>query len=335
MSDNMLRERSQMKRKIIKRKINLGFTLVEMLVVLVIIGILAGLISAAALHGVRRAKVARIGAEIHQLSLALNHYKTKFGEYPSDFTNVTSPEGQAIVLRHVRRAYPRYIVSDWSQLTSDVSTGSNGIINLNNMTPATALVFWLGGMPELDSSGTPTGRCIGFSQNPANPFDNSTSRIGPFYEFDPGRLITTALPGQTYYAYYAPGISTSGGQPYVYFRAELGQKYDPSGNPSPREYYLPDLSTLKTLVLNTTVKPYWDDRNSGWVNNTSFQILCCGLDGMFGEENVYPSGQRPTTPTTPSPPIVMGVNDIPSPDHFYYLDDQTNFTSGTIGDDMP
>ena len=62
------------------------------------------------------------------------------------------------------------------------------------MTPATALAFWLGGIPDAQ------GKLSGFSKNPADPFESpvtTPSRIGPFFDFDPGRL-------QNSY-YYAPG----------------------------------------------------------------------------------------------------------------------------------
>ena len=109
---------------------------------------------------------------------------------------------------------------NWTNLQKEILTNSNNLIDLNNMTPATALEFWLGGMP--DAQGKPSG----FSQNPADPFESpaaTPSRIGPFFDFDPGRLKSNT--------YYAPGIIIGNGQPYIYLRAELGQ-------PEPkREYY--------------------------------------------------------------------------------------------------
>ncbi len=65
-----------------------GFTLVEMLVVITIIGILAGLVIPAVVVAMRKAKEATIVMEISQLDMALKAYKEKFGEYPPDFAGL-------------------------------------------------------------------------------------------------------------------------------------------------------------------------------------------------------------------------------------------------------
>ena len=86
----------------------------------------------------------------------------------------------------------------------------------------------------------------------------------------------------------------------------------------------------------------------GWVNPTSFQILCCGLDNKFGMENVYPTGivTKPISLTFPGllPLEATTINNALNANitnttdnstNFDHIDDQTNFTKGTIGDDMP
>jgi general secretion pathway protein G len=59
-----------------------GFTLVEVLLVIVIIGILAGLLLPAIGAAVRRAREATSSAEINQLAQALADFKSKYGDYP-------------------------------------------------------------------------------------------------------------------------------------------------------------------------------------------------------------------------------------------------------------
>ncbi len=283
--------------KLANRKTLKGFTLVEMLVVVLIISILAGLISAAAIKARHRGQKAAIALEIKHLAMALDNYKHQFGEYPPDFSDKYAPTMvNLLILSHISRAFPRFTYPPtatttalkWQYLRDLIFNNSaytvNGVtynIDLNNMTPVIALVFWLGGMP--DAQGQPSG----FSKNPGNPFESPStqpSRIGPLFEFDPGRLQT--------YTYYPRGVIPGSGQPYIYLRAEQGQPE------SCREYYSSDLNaTPPTYTFKSGsvsgAKPYWDQRTKGWMNPTSFQLLCCGLDGRFGQENVYPSGYTP------------------------------------------
>lgn len=328
-----------MKTKLTNRKDRAGFTLVEMLVVILIIGILAGLISATAIRALKRAKVARIAMEIKQLAMALEEshhgvgHKSGSGEYSPDFAGLDSSDiniksaAQQKVLDYIRNRWARFTVPDWNTLRNTILLNSNNTLDINNMSPATALVFWLGGMPD------DHGRLSGFSQDPSNPFSNvDIATRKPIFDFDPGRLKN--------YQYYPSGITS---QPYIYLRAE--------GQSDNREYYIRDTSTTPPSYTFKSgsasgAKPYWDQRTKGWVNYKSYQILCCGLDGIFGKENVYPTGliagagvPDGTGGTPDLRPDVMGTDSTaPTPfptGNFDHLDDQTNFASGTIGDDLP
>ena len=93
-----------------------GFTLVEMLVVIAIIGILAGLTVPAVIGALRNAKAAAVAMEINQLDAACKAYKEKFGEYPPDFAGLDNigsardpaARSQNVILRHLAKAFPRY-----------------------------------------------------------------------------------------------------------------------------------------------------------------------------------------------------------------------------------
>ncbi len=165
-----------------------GFTLVEMLTVVAIIGILAALMAGAMVSVRARVQKAAISAEIKQLEMALEAYKTTYGEYPPDGTDPNA------VKRHLAKAFPR-------------ATG----LSSPGVKPETALVYWLGGPVK-------NGHPVGFSKNPKNPdltgSDTTTPRTAPFFEFNIAQFRTISEP----FAQYA---SKTGGAPYVYFRAKI------------------------------------------------------------------------------------------------------------------
>ena len=65
-----------------------AFTLVEMLVVIAIIGILAGLLIPAVVSATGHAKEAVIVSELSQLDAACKAYQEKYGEFPPDFAGL-------------------------------------------------------------------------------------------------------------------------------------------------------------------------------------------------------------------------------------------------------
>ena len=202
-----------------------GFTLVEMMTVIVIIGILGSLITVAAYRARLAALRAVIKTEISQLQAALESYKSKYGEYPPDFANanpatnpinnVAGTAARTAVYRHLRKAFPRYPINamtlaftnqtspasdpyyyQFLTFANDVSTNypQNGTISKIDPTQfdaASALVFWLGGLPQNTAvSYVPAG----FSANPAAPFQQSppsqpnAPRTEPFFRFAAERL---------------------------------------------------------------------------------------------------------------------------------------------------
>lgn len=237
-----------------------GFTLVELLTVVVIIGILAGLITAAAIRARNRAKIAVMVMETEQLDMALKAYKEKFGDYPPDFTD------EAAVLRHLRRAFPRCPASNYPDF-SDAS----------QYNPATALVYWLGGPhdPTVDPAVAPP-KLLGFSADPTNPFDlTSASRIPAFFDFNRERLAyLNGMP------VYRPdtGVASNSAM-YVYMRARSGGVYDPA------------TQSFVSPYADETIRPYFNTQLDEWVNPKTFQLISAGLDGLFGEGNQYPAGE--------------------------------------------
>lgn len=295
---------------------NRGFTLVEMLVVITIIGILAGLTTAAAIAARNRARIAAISMELQQLDMALKVYRDKFGEYPPDGTDASA------VYRHILRAFPR-CTSIPNYIYSSSGTGTT------SLTPFNALVFWLGGLPGSD------GRPNGFSANPTDPFDNSgstsTSRIGPFFDFDTARLTagTVSLSDLNTYKYWpngATGDKTTGA--IIYFRAENGV-YRVGGVVTNAIKTANDVDPVTSGT--TTVYPAGDTRigfngtsgSNTWVNPRSFQIMSSGMDATYGSL---------TLGTTTYPGLAFPTGENYS-DHTF--DDITNFSSGRLEDAIP
>ncbi len=65
-----------------KHRRRAGFTLVELLVVVAIIGILAGIVSVALPRAIEKAKIARMTGALNQLRTALTQYYTESNSYP-------------------------------------------------------------------------------------------------------------------------------------------------------------------------------------------------------------------------------------------------------------
>jgi len=75
-----------------------GFTLMEMLVVLAIIGILSGLVLGGVMAARKRGAVLSTNALITQLQAAINHYEESYGDFPYGAGGVESAESLYLAL---------------------------------------------------------------------------------------------------------------------------------------------------------------------------------------------------------------------------------------------
>ena len=113
-----------------RRRSHPGFTLVEMLVVIAIIGVLAAILVPTVFSAMQRAKVARITLEEGNIDAALESYKQKYNDYPPDFSS------RNVVIQHLAKAFPNISAQEattvtnifWINLYASLKT-INSIIN--------------------------------------------------------------------------------------------------------------------------------------------------------------------------------------------------------------
>ena len=183
-----------------------GFTLVELLVVITIIGILVALLTVAAAAALKKGRQTAIKVELDQISMALENYKNDVaGSYPPnlqvDGTGTTSPidESQvfADVQRHMKQvsSYQREPAQLIAAMAGMTPTGALLPTNQGlqgGVTAGEAVVFWLSGFSSdpkypISGEGGPSYRIpsIGASNN--NQLDPIENRRWKF-PFDVARL---------------------------------------------------------------------------------------------------------------------------------------------------
>lgn len=350
-----------------------AFTLVELLVVITIIGILAGLITGAAIMARGAAKRAVIRTEIVQLEMALEKYKAEYGEYPPDFfglqfdpTSNMHREARQAVLRHLRKRFPRWLNPDpdvaWGQFEDALST-NYGIV-ANKLDPASALVFWLGGLPDgVSGNMTPAG----FHKDPTAPCKHGLPRTKPLFEFNLARYVPVeenpADGSSRYLRFYPAGSYVTGNQstkqavrdeqaPYAYFKS----RRIPAANNRYEYACTDDSDVTKAKIIpayyahqptpskstENIAVPYLDGPPTSntvadlqarttirrWRNLEKYQIICAGLDGHFGnvdEDAATAVDLYRFRSSRSGNNLSEGGQDF---------DNLTNFTEGTLEDEM-
>ncbi len=293
-----------------------GFSLIELLVVISIIGILVALTAAAVIPVVNRGPKLQVVNEIRQLEVALNSFKNDFGIYPpsrlflsnnaADYLSAKQGSLQWETYTYLQRIWPRIDVTriDWGEIISGPPP-----TKLPQPPPPVilqgdqCLVFFLGGM---QSSATGSNSCLGFSTDPYNPTalpkTQGELRKGPYLNFDSARLAgpnaigapTLTVRGPPFSPFAYVYMDIYGAMPYAYFSTPKGTN----------RYNL-DILTKALPVPgdcpSLTVAPYMKNASPPIVfyNPDTFQIISAGKDLVFGSATtVAPGTPAPSTLTT-------------------------------------
>lgn len=297
-----------------------GFTLVEVLMVVVIIGILVGLLVPTVNFALTSVKAKAIALECQTLANAVEQYRVKHGDYPPDGSDL------GVLNRHLRKAFPNIQNTEIQLLVgaltlptgnAPVASASSGVTGAY-MDASEAIPFFLGGFSAdekypfsgvggpiyiVDANGTQ----INSSQiaNAASVQYNP-DRNKPLYEFKQNQLTVDnssgfaissddAITGGTadLLPSYVPAGKTV---PFVYFdaRTYLVPADSSVGRTSAQfNHYLTsssgNVAAYRSTEINTKVSlqnpPHtYSEINSHYraMNEKTFQLLSAGLDDHYG-----------------------------------------------------
>lgn len=256
-----------------------GFTLIELMVVIVIIGILVGLISAAVLPTIATVKITEARVEIGQLESAIASFEAQFGgakipssitfpENASDWNNASYARSR----QAITRIWPDFDFASNGGDTNDGTMDMTGTLD-----GAECLVFFLGGLQD---SG---GALVGFSKNGAQPFVLGGNRVGPFFEFDRSRLTTTGAGtnGNPRFPEYLDPLSGQT-KPYIYLSS-----YDGKGYRSADVALLRSRPSPLVPLAGTFVSWYTQTTAGTAYMPGSYQIISPGPDADYGLGGLY------------------------------------------------
>lgn len=244
-----------------------GFTLVELLIVMTVIGILVGMLAVAIIPAFRTANEFTIKQEISQLERSVESFKTKYGFYPPSFATITGP---ADLLPYLNRIAPNHSEGNanagsklqtwWTAVGSQIRESA---MDENPKNGGADIVFWLSGIAKnkqfpLTGHASASGGWVGFNGGPVQDAMGTDIQVERevFYDFKSEQLLQ-------------PGSSTGANT------GSIRQYVQPKGKGETPFLYLDNGS-----YASTDTAPY--TQNDEAFNPSTFQIISAGMDGEFG-----------------------------------------------------
>lgn len=296
-----------------------GFTLVEILTVIVIIGILAAIAIPAINGAVRTARATAMKLDVNAIDAAVVRYELEFGDFPPDFSSYP------IVVRHYRKLFPRMSANESQLLFNLLHAGTT--FQAANIDRAEAIVWTLGGYSkDVQRPFTGDGGPLVWVGDGTNTYEDpdgngmvdasdnterqtvsnyqyNNDRINSFFDFNP-QLLTVALPNPSapfsasnkYIStddsdLFPVYLSREDGAPFVYFDSRTYAVNDPTlgyngyadtanGFGAVRPYYSQQANPNITSSNFASI----DVALQAWdfINPDTYQIISAGIDGSFG-----------------------------------------------------
>lgn len=241
-----------------------GFTLIELMIVVVIISILAGFIVPAVMGAMQRARIGQVVTDIKGLEAAISEFKLRYGHEPPSSIVLCQDASQWASepdsMRKIRQLWPQF------DFTKDRNIDGHGPAEPKlALDGAECLLFFLGGVRD---PGQPADVWVptGFSKNPYDPFAPGGTRVGPFFEFEFSRIRDTD--GDHVPEYLDPLAGQT--KPYLYVSSYGGQGYNTTVDLGGR---------MSDVYRQSNGGPAWQSRG--------FQIISPGQDGEYGTGGEY------------------------------------------------
>ena len=229
-----------------------GFSLLELLIVIVIISILAGLLFTAFSGVLTNVNTVEVKAEFTQMETALARFESEYGVIPPSAIVLTE---NLAALDAASKSVLRRMFGNNVDFTQQVDFNYDGdTADILPLTSSECLVFFLGGM----RGGADGTTLSGFSRNKEKPFARGgENRVDPFFTLDKSRLIDNDGDAMPEYR----DIGTDQPIALIYASSNNGQGYyDTDGSVA---HY------------------HQSDGTSAW-NENSFQLISPGADADFG-----------------------------------------------------